>query len=151
MSVVACIYLAAIFLFGPPFIARKHPFTWKLDFQQNVDRLATKVSSEEELIDALRIRGFEMWMRPENPITYRENGLRSISYKDPDRSYTTYAEFVQAHDRFEAAFPEDEREHPRVAETGYGLVACRHHFTITWHLQGDEIIDLTAKDGWACL
>ncbi len=150
-GIVACIYFAGLLFFGPPYLAREHLFTWDLNFQHNVDLLAATVSSEEELIVALQKRGFEIWMRPENPVTNKDNGLHSISYKDDKRSYTTYAEFVQMHDRFQAALPKDHREMPRVATWTAGFFACAHDYSVIWHLRDGEIVDLKANDSWACL
>ena len=148
---VACTYFAGVLLFGPPYLARKHTFTWELNFQQRVEQLAARMSSEEEFINALRVSGFEIWIRPENPITFKDNGNRSISYKDENRSYNSYEDFVRSHDLFQAAFPDDEPEHPRVADRGYGFVACRHSYKVTWQLRDEKIVGIKANDGWACL
>lgn len=146
LASVGFIYLLGILLLGPPFVARKHPFTWNLNFQPKIERLASGVSSEEELIDALRRRGFEMWMRPENPI----NG-RAVSYNDRDRDYTTYDDFVRRHEQFQAAFPDVHRIYPRIAETSYGFIPCAHKFHITWQLEGGQIVNLEASDHVVCL
>lgn len=146
LSVIAVFYLLGTMMLGPPSLARKHPFTWNLSFQPKVERLAGSVSSEEEFIAALRRRGFEMWMRPENPI----NG-NVTSYKDRDRNFTTYDDFVRRHEQFQAAFPENYRIHPRIAETSYGFIPCARKFQIMWQLENDQIVDLEARDHWVCL
>lgn len=146
LGFILIIYLLGIFFFGPPILARNHPFTWDLGFEQKVERLASTVSSEEELIDALRRRGFEMWMRPEDPIDGN-----MTSYKDRSRNYTTYDDFVQRHERFQAAFPDNFRIHPRIAEASYGFISCAHKFYIKWQLKDGKIVDLKANEHWVCL
>lgn len=149
--IAACLYCVAVILIGPPFLARQNPLTWKLNFQENVERLASQEPSEEAFISALRKRGFSIRIPSENPITYQENGGLMIRYVDRDRSYTTYAEFVQAHERFQAALPEGYVERPRGADTSYGFLVCSHVFYITWRLSGADIVDLKAAASWDCV
>lgn len=151
IGVCASVYLGVIILIGPPYLARQHPFTWSLDFQKNVERLVAQHPTEEAFIKALQARGFRIRIPPQNPVTYWKNGVGSISYVDRERTYTTYPEFLQAHERFQSALPENYVEHPRSAETGYGFLVCGHGFSVAWHLVEGKIVDLKAVDQWDCL
>lgn len=141
---IAC---AAVALFwGPPWLARKHPLTWQLNFQENAQSLAEGATNEEDFIDALRRRGFEITMRPEQPVKGNVT-----SFVDREAQYTNYPEFVVSSERFQAALPEGHRIIGRSAKAGYGMFPCYHTFKVSWRLEAGEIIDVRAGDYQSCI
>ena len=90
-------------------------------------------------------------MRPKDPVTYSNGEIYGILYRDSDLKYSTYAEFIENQDHFQAAFPPSYKMHPRIAEVSYMLFPCAHKFFIEWLLRDDKIVDLRANESWVCL
>lgn len=146
LGVFVLLYLGFILVFGPPYLARKHALTWSLNFKENVIQLTSSMETEEEFIDSLRWRGFEMLIRPENPI----NGS-STRLIDLDGEYTTYEDYLRSHGSFQSAFPSDTKPYPRIAVKSFGFIICSIDYGISWHLVDNEIVNVSASRSENCV